>query len=216
MSYKIETRNHGRVPEFGFWGTDISRIMLGDLPAMTTPQFCKYATEAIAAVATQVNADQIEQIKVHIKQVLEINAGKKVRSTKNLFSFPRQLPIETTPKEQIAKDITFQRFHAPASFFEELNQARVAGDKDREMELLEEFHIALNLNNGNIVNYSENPFRVEADSIVIDNMYVIDCVKFTRFAAKYINGGTHGWDSRGIPDYAWESLERLKQTLSID
>ena len=216
MSSEIETRSHGTVPEFGFWGQDVSRIMLGDLPAMATPQFCKYATEAIAAAATQANADQIEQIKERIKQVLEINAEKKVISTKSPLSFPRQLHIETTPKEQIAKNITSQKFVAPASFFEGLKQARVAGDEDREMELWEEFEIALNLNNRNTANYSENPFRVEADSIVIGNMYVVDCLKFTRFAAKYINGGTHGWDSRGIPDYAWESLERLKQTLSID
>lgn len=214
MSYEIETRNHGKVPEFGFWGPDTSRIMLGDLPAMTTPQFCKYATEAIVAVAPQANANQIEQIKERIKWALEVNAGKKVRSTKSPFSFPRQLHIETISKEQIADNITFKKFLAPTSFFEELNQATVVDDKDRKVRLLEEFQVALNLDNGNIANYLKNPFRVEVDSIVMDNVYVVDCVEFTRFATQYINGGLLGSDSRGIPDYAQESFQKLKQTFS--
>lgn len=219
MSYKLETENRGGVPEFGFWGPDTTKVMLGDLPGMPTPQFCRYSVEAIITALSLADDIPKEEIRIAIREGIgwasEVNAGKKIMSTQNPLNFPRQQAISLTAKEQITDEITVQGVNASRAFWEELDQAALGGDEERKAQLMEEYNLAVNASQGTTTAYPENPFSVERTNIVIGNMYVVSFAEFARFATHYIGGGFLGWDSRGVPDYAHESLERLKQALNI-
>ncbi len=220
MSYELETKNLGKVPEFGFWGPDTTKIMLGELHGISTPQFCRYATDAIITALSLADGVQEEKIIGAIRGTLEraskINAGKKIRLTQDPLNFPRQQTIEVTDEWEASDGLTFRQISAPRSFWEELSKVIESdreSDRNKASQLLEEYLLAINLSQGNIGDYLENPFRVEEASIVIGKLYVLDPIEFTRFAIHCIGGGLRGWDSRGVPDYASESLKRLECAL---
>lgn len=53
----IETLDGGEI-ETGFWGPDVSKIQLGELPLITTQQFVGYAAVALArGVIPKLDAD---------------------------------------------------------------------------------------------------------------------------------------------------------------
>lgn len=213
MSSSIETRNRGQVPEFGFFANDTTRIMLGELPGILTGQFCKYATEAIVASLPLASAEQREKMIGMITFAVNRNEGKPVRPTQNPLNFPQQRPIEVISSEQITDRLQVEEFVAPKSFFEELREIQAGEDPKIRAQLVEEYFLGMNSSKGNTLDYPENPFEVKPTAIVMCRMYEVDFDEFAVFATSYIMGGLFGWDARGIPDYAHESLQTLKQAI---
>lgn len=215
MSSSIETRNRGKVSDFGFDAADTTRIMLGKLPGMPTGQFCNYATEALVVALPLASAKQRGEIRKMIISALESNRGKPVRSTKNPLNLPRLQPIDVLSTEQVSDELQVEEFVAPQSFIEEV-AAQGEENPRRLGQLIEEMYLGMNLAKGNTIDYPENPFEVKPTAVVMGRMYEVDFDEFALFATHYIMGGLFGWDSRGIPDYAHESLQTLKQALSIE
>lgn len=213
MSFSIETKNRGNVSEFGFWGSDTTRIMLGELPSIPIGQFCRYATEAIVASLPLASVEQREAMKRMITFAVQRNESKVIRATTNPLDFPRHHPIDVTSTEQVSDVLQVETYRAPQGFFEELREASEKGDEDRTEQLIDEWYLGMNSSKGNTVEYSENPFEVKPTVIVIRKMYEVDFDEFALFAIHYITGGLVGWDSRGIPDYAHESLQTLQQAI---
>ena len=206
------------MPEFGFLGPDTTKIMLGELPGMLTPQFCRYATEAIITALSSADAVLKEEVRRAIMESVEwlsqVNAGKKVRDTQNPLNLPKQQVIGVIGTQQFSNEITIRQVEAPRTFWNEIIQAVSERDENRIDQLMEEYNLAVNTSQGDTTDYPENPFRVEGTNIVIGGgMYVVDCTVFARFATSCIGGGLFGWDSRGVPDYAYENLQILKQAL---
>lgn len=79
MSIELETLNQGRVPDFGFWGPDITRVMLGDLPAMRLVDFCRYATNILITVIPLIKEVERKQIMDSVKWITSTHEKMSIR-----------------------------------------------------------------------------------------------------------------------------------------
>lgn len=209
----MEIKGRGYVPEFGFLGPDTTKVMLGELPGMPTPQFSSYATKTIVEALSLVSGDELRNaVEASIGYALEVNKDNSIRSTRSPFDLPRAQNVEVRGTSQISDDVTAVFVNADPLFLE-LGEAFAEDDNDRIQSLLEEYFLALNHSQESTMDYPENPFKFEDGEIVMEGIYFVDPSEFAKFAIRYIGGGLFGWDSRGIPDYADGCLTILKGAI---
>ena len=190
MSWLLETLNHGEVPNFGFL-INTDQIMLGQLPEISTKQFCRYATETVESVFPKADLSQ---------------QGLMIGYIDSNFDKIRDLKVREIPALPIA---------IPASFFKLLEQARRSGDQV-QLGLLEELlrNTSRRSNTPDVIDYQHTPFEVARSRVWIGGRYLVTAPEFTSFSTNYMAGGHFGWDKDlGIPEYAHSSLIRLHNMI---
>ena len=218
MSRELETKNLGRVGNFGFWGPDTTRVMLGELPAIPTARFCIWSTQTMVSLLSLLKGEERERladaIKDGIDRVREDSSGGKIRPTRSVFDLPVSRVVEAGETIRMGEDLSVQRVGVSRDFIEDIGRVLDSGDFDGFNQLMDGYFLALGgLGGKEMGNYLENPFVIEGSGVTIAGKYSLDCEEFAWFAIGCIGGGTFGWDSRGTPDYAQESLNILARAL---
>ena len=219
MSYSIETLNRGRNDEFGFFGPDVNRVRLGDLPPMNFFQFCTCATISLIISlegATQTEREKIAKI---VDWAILRVKDAKVRPTKTVVNPSRLQQVGgkalfACSSEDIS--LTAQEVFLPVDFYEEIKKAQAVGDEDRLCDLQDELLNAINVANGQEAkDFLVNPFKIRGSRICIGDMYEVNLVEFACFEADIMTGGFAGWESRGIPEEAKINLQKLAESVKI-
>lgn len=193
MSFEVVTSN-GEVFRGGFFGPDTSRIMLGELPVITTKQFCEFSTEVLLEAIPGLDEDMHREIQDHVSYAQRGVEGIEEKHQENPY----------TGFESI--DVLMRAF----------SKAKEEGDEAEAQNAGEAATQAMSEIFGNTcVLYEENPFTLRDNVIAIGEQYEVTIGEFASFVASYLKGGIIGWGSDGIPDYAAESIRRLSESVGL-
>lgn len=169
----IETLDGGEI-ETGFWGTDISKIQLGELPLMTTPQFVGYAALALTeGIIPKLDAETHAAWAPDARSLRE--GVENLRTLQLTGKFFMQTADELAAQYIAAED---------ADDKAELGVALSAAAAPTE----------------EAVYYPQNPFRVQTDGQRVgfvhedEVRHVVDKEDFFNLAHRVISGGIMGWN----------------------
>jgi hypothetical protein len=211
MSDSLETLNRGTVDNVGYiWG-DVSRVVLGELPAMPLSQFCTFATDTLIEAYQQTDLKQQKQIRdIVIKLGKMAIEGLKVREEpSSVFDAPRFFAAD----HKIISRPNGEEIHQfnTGNLLKELSDARRSNNSQRVSRLYDELAMARSEAEGrSLYPYPENPFKVAESVVSIADTYQVDLIGFTRFAIYVLRGGTFGWwKDDGIPKPVFNALQRL-------
>jgi hypothetical protein len=194
MTTRIETLDGGDI-DTGFWGPDVSKIQLGDLPTMTTQQFVGYAALSL-----------VQDI------IPKLNDDERIQWARNV-SYVRQ-QVEHAP----VKNVTDKFFALSADELAE--QFSTVSEKDRG-ELLDELAAAV-VPIEKAIYYPESPFTVQGDGQRIslshegETHHVIDTKDFFYLFTKIVHGGFVGWDERGTYQEVKDATVLVDSALSAE
>ena len=216
MSYRIETLSGSKEPEFGFWSADVTRVRLGELPAMSLEQFCDYATNSVIISYESATVQERTEIRAAFEDAIAFTKDLPVRE-ENPLKMPRLRQMAQTAKDILDTpygEIEINRFITEEEWHSEMAEALNAGDKDKVFRLAQEMIIAANIARGTTVeDYNENPFRVLAHNVDIAGRYEVSFTEFAYFTSYILKGGFLGWSSDGIPQKARESLAKIQGSI---
>jgi len=211
MSDSLETLNKGTVDSVGFiWG-DVSRVALGELPAMPLSQFCTFATDTLMQAYQQADLEQQQQIRdIIIKLGKPAIEGLQVREEpSSIFDAPRFF----TGKHKIISGPNGEEIHQfhTGNLLKEISNAKRSDDPQLVSRLYNELAMAISEAEGrSLYPYPENPFRMEGSIVSMGDYYRVELIRFTRFTAYVLRGGTFGWwKDDGVPKPAFDAFQKL-------
>jgi hypothetical protein len=190
----METLDGGSI-DTGFWGPDISKVQLGDLPLMTTQQFVGYAALSLIDGALP----KLD----HAKRAEWADGARRVREK------IKNIPI---------KQSTGKFFARSADELATLMEDVAEKDKD---ELFTELAASV-VPTEDAEYYRENPFVVQGDGQRVGFVYqneiqhVVDTDDLFYLLHYVIHGGMKGWDQSGTYQEVKDMAELIDSALSRD
>lgn len=191
MTLEVKTI-HGDNIDLGFWGGDITKIQLGDLPPMTTPQFVGYAAVRLA--------QDIIPTYDPLTRMEWATAARMVHQ--DLLITPQ---LEYTGKflAQDTDKLVSQLYTTPSDNLDELMitlQAAVTPVDEPEF-------------------YARNPFEVMADGTQVsmvgeDARHTIKAHDFHALTHHILRGGMMGWGHSGTYAEVREAAQLIHDALS--
>lgn len=206
MSLTIETLNRGEVGNFGFV-FDSTRVRLGDdLPPISIPQFCQYATDTLIDLYQTSDSALKAKIAKSVQFIGSEMEGKKIRTFRAPRSFP-DLDSERVGEIDIPggrEPIEIRKTSFPQELF----------SAPWTQETAEDYMAAMSDSTGaTIRNYESTPFILKGSYVEIAKMYDVPADQFFYFASHILRGGFMGWGDLGIPDCAFRSVKRLQSVI---
>lgn len=192
MSYRIETLNKGTIENFGFLGPDVSKIRLGEMPAIDFEDFCNWSTNTLIVALETADHD----LKKEIETIVAGTHGK----IKDLSVREDPLDFRTETRRALAEALE----KLPDNHVMKVPFEQMIEELDRSQDSWETAQ-----------HYDSNPFSIEGGHIVIGNTYKLTLREFAYFSTYVMAGGWFGWDERGIPRPARESIDKLQDCLKI-
>lgn len=192
MTTIIVTLDGGEI-ETGFWGPDVSKIQLGELPLMTTQQFVHYA----ASVLT-------ERVIPQLDTVTRAQWAQDARS------------LREQVQDLLVLQITGQFFTQGIDELTSRIDTTSASDKGELSAALS----AAVVPTDDAVYYKENPFKVQSDGQRIGLVHeatvrhVIDREDFFNLTYSIVRGGIMGWGSHGTYQEVKEAAAQIDAALN--
>lgn len=103
MSLRLETLNRGIVEDFGYSYGGVHRVLLGELPPMSTPQFCELAGNALLQISTQVDEITWEKLGQKLRLAFYRDEQTKV-DRENILDLPEPLPVNGLSPEDVSTE----------------------------------------------------------------------------------------------------------------
>jgi hypothetical protein len=188
MSWEVVTVD-GDPFSGGFFGADTSRIMLGELPAMSIDQFGEFAGDAMVGVLPHLSVKDRTEARNLIEAAKRKIDGRPVRTVENPYA-------DASSADAMAAD---------------WDRSERTGDKVGASLASEGIMKAVGADLGNIsTHYSENPFIVRDTTVIIGGTYEVEQLEFMYFALNYLEGGGFGWDDElGVPATAAKAIAQV-------
>lgn len=213
MSLRIETLNEGSVEDFGFSYGGVHRVLLGELPAMPTPQFCELAGKVLLEISEKLDEQDWVLLGKRLQLAFVRDEQTKVNK-ESIFDVPEDLPVQKVSREDVSDEILgalLENISLPKDLADRLEKA---GDAEKRI-IFDSLIANLIIQNGWIANpYSNSPFEIREDHVSIGGVYELSLLEFGSFVAQILAGGFFGWDQeKGMPKAAKETIRRLKQMV---
>lgn len=215
MSLSLETLNRGYIEGFGYSLGGVHRVLLGELPAMPTPQFCELATAVLLQAYPRLDEPASSQIGQKLQLAYYRDQQTKV-DRENIFDLPQILPLKhETPTDVSAANLGLKLIDVviPENLLSRLENATEL----EKSQLFASIRATIIIQNGWTAEpYSNNPFILEVDHISIAGIYHISYREFGLFVAQILAGGVYGWDTDiGMPKSAKKAIAKLQQIWPI-
>jgi len=211
MSLRLETLNQGQVENFGFSHGGTYRVLLGELPAMPTQQFCKLAGDVLIEISTLLDEPEWERIG-NALQLAFARDAQTPADKESVLDLPEFIPVEKTDERDLSDDnfnILLQSLTIPDDLAERLENAT----EQEQRKIADDIIANLIIKNGwTAVPYQENPFEITDSGVSIGQKYELSFLEFGLFVSQVLGGGWFGWDKdRGMPKEAKTTLDKLRQ-----
>ncbi len=211
MSLNLETLNRGFVENFGYSYGGVQRVLLGELPAMPTPQFCELATQVLLEISGRLDEPSWRMIGESLQLAFLRDEQTKV-DRESIFDLPELLPVTKVSDQDLSGEglgMTLQG----VEMTEELAQRIHDADETERRRLMESLIANLILKNGWVAEaYQANPFSLTEDRVLIGTLYELSYLEFAGFVSQILAGGIFGWDeNQGMPKAAKEAIAKLKE-----
>lgn len=192
MTLEMKTLEGG-VIDVGFWGGDITKIQLGELPPMTTQQFAGYAAMLLVDDIIP-NYDPMDRLDWAIESKA-INADLEITP---------QLELTGKFLAQDTDELASQLFKVPDRDLDELIivlQAAVTPVDEPEY-------------------YAESPFSITSDGNVSmelgEDRHTVKAREFHALTNYVLHGGMMGWGYSGTYDEVRDAANKISEALNTE
>jgi hypothetical protein len=169
----LATRSGAEI-DAGFWGPDISKVQLGELPPITTPQFAGYAAITLAEVIPRLDPTVREEL------ASDVHKARERIEALPTFNFSGRFIA------QDARELTSQMDTVGA---------------DSKVELMAELCARI-VHTPSATSYRESPFKVEGNGQFVriganETSHSLSAEDFLGLTLGIMRGGIIGWDEHG-------------------
>ncbi len=210
MSMMIETKNRGE-QRFGFYFGGAHRVVLGELPAMPTPQFCQLAGDILIQLSNKLD----EQSWKKIGNILRLWAYPRDEVTpvdkESIFDLPEHISFATQGSIDLTDDLPEFKMDT-VTLSPDMEKRFQEADDAGKRKIMRDIIANLVVKNGWTASpYQNNPFTIEDGYVEISGFYQVSFLDFGTLVAYILSGGTFGWDEKGMPKTAKEVIAKLRQ-----
>lgn len=182
----------GKDIEAGIWGCDITKVQLGELPPITTPQFAGYASMTL-----------VQDVIPGYDHLTRLEWATKTRVARG--------NLDITPQIEITGKFFAQDVNTLAA------KLYKAGEEDLDELIIEIQSTASPLEEPEY--YAENPFGITTEgnvSMANDRIkHIITADSFHNIVHHVLVGGVNGWYDTGVYDEVRDAAKRIDDALSL-